>query len=188
MYGEPAVLPVSEEHAPAPLSPYGMHKLQCELLCAEFSRFFGLPTAVARIFSAYGPGLKRQVIWDICRRVITKGVLPMHGTGEESRDFIHASDIAHGLFALAESAPAGGEKYNLASGREVAIAELARLLTAELAPGVEPAFDGEQTAGDPRNWRADTSKIRALGFTPKIALGEGLREVARWSRGELGKS
>jgi len=188
VYGNPATLPVSETHPPAPLSPYGFHKLQCEMLCAEFARFFGLRTAVARIFSAYGPGLKRQVIWDICQRVLKNGALPMHGTGRESRDFIHADDIARGLFAIAGTAPATGEIYNLASGREVTIGELARLLVAELKPGLEPKFDGQPTPGDPLNWQADISKIRALGFTPQIAFEDGLREVVRWSRAELAEA
>lgn len=185
IYGDPVALPVREEHAAAPLSPYGMHKQQCEMLCAEFSRFFGVSTAVARIFSAYGPGLKRQVVWDICQRALTQKELPMHGTGAESRDFIHAADVAHALFTLATAAPAHGEIYNVASGRETTIAELVSLLTAELAPELQPRFDGKATKGNPLNWRADISKIGALGFAPRVSLEEGVREVARWARAEL---
>lgn len=187
VYGNPTKLPVAEGHAPSPLSPYGFHKLQCEMLCTEYSRFFALPTAIVRIFSAYGRGLKRQVIWDICQRALTAGAVSLHGTGRESRDFIHATDIARGLFVLAEAGPAIGEIYNLSSGREVSIAELARLVLGELAPGVTPHFDGRATPGDPLNWRADISKISALGFTPQVELEDGLREVAQWSRAELGK-
>ena len=185
VYGDPTSLPVSEAHPPAPLSPYGWHKLQCEMLCTEYSRFFKVPTSVARIFSAYGAGLKKQVVWDICHRVLTKGALTLHGTGRESRDFIQATDIARGLFLLAESGAATGDVYNLSSGREVTIAELAGLLREELAPGMPVEFDGAATPGNPLNWRADISKIAALGFAPQIALEDGLREVARWSRAEL---
>lgn len=188
VYGNPSGLPVSEGHAPSPLSPYGFHKLQCEMLCTEYSRFFEQPTAIARIFSAYGPGLQRQVIWEICRRALTEGAVSLHGTGRESRDFIHAKDIARGLCVLAEEGPAIGEIYNLSSGREVSIAELANLVLAELAPGMKPQFDGRATPGDPLNWRADISKITALGFAPQIELEDGLREVARWSRRVLGKA
>src|SRR5438552_189686 len=79
------------------LSPYGYHKRQAELICEEFSRVYALPTAVARIFSAYGPGLRRQVVWDICEKALATGKLELRGTGAESRDFIHAADIARGL-------------------------------------------------------------------------------------------
>lgn len=182
VYGNPITLPVSEGHAPGPLSPYGFHKLQSEMLCTEYSRFFDISTAVVRIFSAYGPGLRRQVIWDICERALTIGTLALHGTGRESRDFIHAADIARGLLLLAESGAAMGDIYNLSSGREVTIEELARLLLAELAPEVAPVFDGAATPGNPLNWRADISKIAALGFAPEITLEDGVREVACWSR------
>jgi UDP-glucose 4-epimerase len=188
VYGDPTSLPVTEAHPPAPLSPYGWHKLQCEMLCTEYARFFQVPTAVARIFSAYGAGLKKQVVWDICHRVLTEGTLTLHGTGRESRDFIHATDIARGLFILAESGAANGEVYNLSSGREVTIAELAGLLREELAPAMPVAFDGAATPGNPLNWRADISKITALGFAPQIPLEDGLRDTARWSRTELGKA
>jgi UDP-glucose 4-epimerase len=187
VYGDPATLPVSEGDTLAPLSPYGWHKLQCEMLCLEYSRIFNLPTAVLRIFSAYGPGLKRQVVWDTCHRALTTGALTLHGTGRESRDFIHATDIARGLILLAETGAARGDIYNLASGRETTIAELAGLLREELAPGLPLQFDGQATPGNPLNWRADISKIAALGFVPQVALEDGLREMAQWSRAELGK-
>lgn len=188
VYGNPTHLPVAEDDAPAPLSPYGFHKLQCELLCLEYARVFGLQTAVVRIFSAYGPGLKRQVVWDICRRVLDDGRLLLHGTGQESRDFIHAADIARALLALALTAPAEGEIYNLGSGRETTISELAALLLQELGSSAKAEFNGESTPGDPLNWRANLERIAALGFSPEITLEQGLHEVAAWSRQQLWKA
>jgi UDP-glucose 4-epimerase len=185
VYGNPTSSPVSETHKPAPLSPYGYHKLQCELLCEEFARIFGLPTLSARIFSAYGAGLRRQVVWDICERVLSTGALSLRGTGAESRDFIHATDIARALSRLAEMAPCQGEVYNVATGEEVTIAALARAVVTALGVDVEPVFDGSETPGNPLNWRADTGRLRALGFTPSVTLEQGLRGVAAWSRAEL---
>ena len=65
VYGNPSRLPVSEDALLQPVSAYGYHKWQSEMMCAEFANVFGLRTASARVFSAYGPGLRRQVIWDI---------------------------------------------------------------------------------------------------------------------------
>ena len=186
VYGNPASLPIAETHRTAPLSPYGYHKLQCEMLCEEFFRIYGLPTASVRIFSAYGPGLRRQVVWDVCERVLTTGALTLHGTGQESRDFIHASDIARALSLLADKAPAQGETYNLATGREATIAEIAEVLVTSLLSDAKPVFDGQATAGNPLHWRADIGQIRALGFEPHIALEQGLRTVATWCAAELG--
>jgi UDP-glucose 4-epimerase len=185
VYGDPVSLPVSETHKPAPLSPYGYHKLQCEVLCEEFARIFALPTLSVRIFSAYGPGLRRQVVWDICERVLGTGALSLHGTGAESRDFIHATDIARALARLAIAAPCQGEIYNVASGEEVTIAQLAHAVVAALEVKIEPMFDGAETPGNPLNWRADVGRLRALGFSPSVTLEHGLRGVAAWSRAEL---
>jgi UDP-glucose 4-epimerase len=187
VYGNPVSLPVTEQHAVAPLSPYGYHKRQAELLCEEYSRIYNLPTVCARIFSAYGPGLRRQVVWDICEKVLSTGRLDLKGTGKEGRDFIHASDIAQGLSLLATAAPGHGELYNLANGREVTIADLATTLLASLGSQAQPTFDGCATPGDPLHWKADISKIATLGFSPAISLEQGLRAVAAWCAAELSR-
>jgi UDP-glucose 4-epimerase len=185
VYGNPAALPVTEAHSPAPLSPYGYHKWQSELLCEEFSRVYGLPTTSARIFSAYGPGLRRQVVWDICARVLGGGSLMLRGTGSETRDFIHAADVARALELLARLSPGEAELYNLATGREVTIHELAALVTEVLQPDLAVNFDGVVRPGDPLHWRADTTKIAALGFVPLISLEQGVRTVATWASADL---
>ncbi len=188
VYGNPKSLPVSENTHVAPLSPYGFHKRQCELLCQEFARIYSLPTLAVRIFSAYGPGLRRQVVWDICERLIKSGSLSLSGTGQESRDFIHATDIARALALLSEKAPADGEIYNLSTGRETSIRELAEKLISHLGKNAEPVFDGRNRAGDPLNWQADVGKLSALGFRPEITLEQGLAQVAAWARAELALS
>lgn len=187
VYGDPAALPVTEDQPVAPLSPYGYHKRQAELLCEEFSRIYGLPTAVVRIFSAYGPGLRRQVLWDICSRALMTGHLSLGGTGEESRDFIHAGDVAAGLRVLAERAAAEGEIYNLASGTETTIRELATLLLRALGSEITPQFDGQRRAGDPLHWRADISRLQALGFQPQIIRERGMAATAQWCAAELSR-
>lgn len=185
VYGNPESLPVSEKHLAVPLSPYGFHKLQCEQICREFSQVYHLPTASVRIFSAYGPGLRRQVLWDICYKAICQKTVNLQGTGKESRDFVHALDIAQALMAIITSAPLAGEVYNLASGREVAIADLVAMILEALEQEYIPQFDGIVPLGTPLNWQADVSKLKALGFTPSIPLEQGVKTFANWCRAEL---
>jgi UDP-glucose 4-epimerase len=185
VYGNPETLPVTEQHAPAPISPYGFHKLQCEQLCREFAEMYGLQTASLRIFSAYGPGLHRQVLWDICRKVIIQKSLTLQGTGKESRDFIHALDIARAIHTVSTVAPLTGEVYNLASGQEVTIKELAAMTLDALDSPITPLFDGVLPAGTPLNWRADISKLRSLGFSVSIPMQQGVKSFATWCRTEL---
>ena len=185
VYGNPQTLPVSETHSPAPISPYGFHKWQCEQLCREFAEVYGLPTASLRIFSAYGPGLHRQVLWDICRKVIVQKSLTLQGTGKESRDFIHALDIARAIQIVSSKAPLRGEVYNLASGQEVTIKELAGMILNALDSTIPPLFDGVLPAGTPLNWRADISKLSSLGFAVSIPLQQGVKSFVTWCRTEL---
>jgi UDP-glucose 4-epimerase len=126
-------------------------------------------------------------VWDICEKVLTTEQLALRGTGTESRDFIHAADIAHGLHLLAMKAPCQGEIYNLASGREVTVAELAAILLTSLGSQGRPIFDGHATPGDPLRWRADIAKIVGLGFSPAIPLERGLHTVATWCAAELSR-
>lgn len=185
VYGNPESLPVSETQPPAPLSPYGFHKWQCEQLCLEFTQVYGLPTASVRIFSAYGPGLRRQVLWDMCQKSITQKSIILQGTGAESRDFIHALDIARAIMVVATSAPMQGEAYNLASGREVTIAELANMVLDALEYNSTPQFDGVVPAGTPLNWRADVEKLSTVGFTPSVPIERGVKTFVNWCRAEL---
>ena len=185
VYGNPETLPIAETHATQPLSPYGYHKRQCELVVEEFARIYAQPALAVRIFSAYGPGLRRQVVWDICERTLTTGRLTLRGTGDESRDFIHAADVARALVLLATCAPAEGEIYNVATGRETTIRELATTLLTRLGFTNAPEFDAQSTPGDPRNWRADIARLAALGFAPDTSLDEGLRGMAAWCLAEL---
>lgn len=185
VYGNPYSLPIDENHPTVPLSPYGFHKLQSEQLCQEFSKIYDLPTASMRIFSAYGPGLRRQVLWDICQKAVLGEPVKLQGTGAESRDFVHALDIAHALMVVAISAPMGGEVYNLATGKEVKIVDLASLVLKAVDHQGKLDFDGAVPTGNPLNWRADISKLVSLGFTPSIDLEPGVKSFANWCKAEL---
>ncbi len=186
VYGNPATLPIREDDPLNPVSPYGFHKWQGELLCREFSEVFGVPTAALRIFSAYGVGLRRQVVWDLCRNLLTRPSLTIQGTGNESRDFIHASDVAQAVEVIAFRAPMKGESYNVATGHEVSIAELSTQLMNVLELKRPVDFDQVVPAGTPRNWRADVTRLEALGFRPAVSFENGIRSFAPWCRAELG--
>lgn len=181
VYGNPGRLPIKEQDAQRPISPYGFHKLQCELLCQEYFEVYGVQTACLRIFSAYGPGLKRQVLWDMCSKLRLEGRLCLEGTGLESRDFIHVQDVARAILITVERASFQAECYNLASGAETSIAELASLVCAGLFPSVSSfEFSGLTSKGVPSNWLADLAKMRALGFYPRISLPQGVGEYCKW--------
>jgi UDP-glucose 4-epimerase len=181
VYGEPNDLPIGVDAGISPISAYGRHRADCERLAAAS----GVPSAFARVFSAYGEGLRRQVWWDISSRALRAETIFLHGTGAESRDFLHGSDVGLALATIARRGAFDGEAYNIASGEETTIAVLARALVTALGTGTTVEFSGLERRGDPHRWRADVSELAALGFEPRVPLVKGIERYAAWVRSVL---
>ncbi len=184
VYGQPDELPVTESCPIRPISPYGYHKRMAEMLCEQASQLFGLRTVIARVFSAYGAGLQRQVVWEAARQAAEDGCIQLHGTGEETRDFIHAHDISRAMVVLAEKALPNGTAYNVASGVETSVSDVAHLIAARCGK-CPVAFRNNRRGYDPERWRADTAKINEIGFKPSVSMAEGLDDLLIWVRKEL---
>lgn len=185
VYGQPDRLPVSEDQPLNPISPYGFHRILCERLCAEYAAVYGLATISARVFSAYGPGLRRQLLWDVCRRALTESELVLRGTGDETRDFIHGRDVARALIALAERGAGRGEAVNVATGTEQTVRSVATAILEEMRVDTPLRFDGAVHAGNPTHWRADISALNALGFAGEVPFDAGVAAYAAWCRAEI---
>jgi UDP-glucose 4-epimerase len=178
VYGDPDALPIAEDAPLKPISPYGRHRVECERLARES----GTAVAIARVFSAYGEGLRRQVLWDICREALDGGGVELAGTGHESRDFVHVTDVAAAVSRIAARSAFDGEAVNVAGGRETTIAELAGMLVRALGVDADVRFTGEARPGDPVRWRADLRRVRALGFEPEWTVEAGVAAYAAWAR------
>jgi UDP-glucose 4-epimerase len=183
VYGQPAQLPISESEELNPLSPYGFHKWQAENICREFRDIFGMHSTALRIFSAYGPGLCRQVIYDVTSRALKSGRVELRGTGEESRDFIHVSDICRAI-GLVLDTPKPDLIYNVASGVETSLRSLAELVARCLNVSAPVVFDGTRDLGMPVRWRADISRLRNIGFNAEVTFADGLAGVVDWCKKE----
>ncbi len=184
VYGNPTELPIHENATLQPISPYGYHKLICEKIIEEYHTIFGVQACSVRIFSAYGPGLKRQVLWDLCQKICTQESIRILGAGNETRDFIHAGDVAEGIRVVNDYGSFRGEAYNLACGQEIKIIDLARDLGRLLSRDIKIEADGITRQGFPIRWRANIQKISDLGFYPQIAIREGIQEYVNWFVGE----
>ncbi|HEY9642513.1 MAG TPA: NAD-dependent epimerase/dehydratase family protein [Coleofasciculaceae cyanobacterium] len=188
LYGNSQQLPISESTAIAPVSPYGYHKQICEILIEEYSKLYGLRTAILRVFSAYGERLKRQVIYDLCQKLFDPTVvrIELHGTGQESRDFIHAADVAAAIECVICAGVTG--VYNVGSGQQTSISKLVQLLSHLSNHQKIYQFNQRIRPGDPVNVEADITKLQHLGFMPSVTLVEGLQKYWSWFTSEKGDS
>jgi len=180
VYGNPQVLPIIEESVCKPLSPYGFHKLQSELLLTEYHNFFGLNTCSLRVFSAYGPKLKKQLFWDLYQKSLKSDAISLYGTGNETRDFIYIDDLMQIIDLVIQNTTFKGTIYNVANTIETTIANAAQIFMNEFCPEKKLAFNGKIKVGDPTNWVADISKLKEIGYQQKISIEEGLKRYVAW--------
>jgi len=159
------------------LNAYALTKRTGEEYCLLFDREYGLTSLVLRFFSAYGPrqpetGAYALVLGIFLARRAAGQPLEIHGTGQQRRDFIHVRDIARACIAAYES-DARGEIFNVGSGTNVSVQELADMVSPDQRRGPARRDDSMATL-------ADISKIRArLGWSPQISLADGVRELLK---------
>ncbi len=190
VYGSSQRGPIAEDTRLLPVSPYGAHKLMMEELCRSYAANFGLQVVLPRLFSVYGSGLKKQLLWDLCGKLAAGRVIELGGSGDELRDWIDVRDVARGLEEVVKFAGIQTPAINLASGtptsvREIAATVMAHWDDAGLAPRAV-TFSGRSRPGDPFSLVADVAQMRACGIDTRIPVAQGIAEYVAWYRAQAG--
>jgi UDP-glucose 4-epimerase len=179
VYGEPVDLPIPEDHPTLPRSPYGQSKLAAEGYADLYRQAANLAIVTVRPFNVYSarqdPTNPYSGVISIFADRISEGKPPIvHGDGAQTRDFVHAEDVARWIVDLAtRREETAFDRVNLGTGWATSVLELATTMT-ELADGnLEPAF-GERRRGDIDDSRADVTRRRKLGLEATIDIEEGL--------------
>ena len=181
VYGNPVRIPIREDDPTIPISPYGVAKLAAERYVAVYSQLYGLSAASLRFFSLYGPRQRKQVVYDLIEKLIrSPSELSMYGDGTQVRDFNYVADAVRAMVLVAGRGPLQGEVYNVASGQECSIRELAETLCRILEVQPRFVFNGSVRLGDPDKWSVDISRLAALGYQPQVSLEKGLRRTVEW--------
>lgn len=181
VYGAGHSRPILEADSLTPYSPYGSHKRIAEELFESYGKNFGLNVATVRLFSVYGPELKKQLLWDACGRLAKDASqLMLGGTGSELRDWFHVSDAAAVLELAAGRACAEGYTINGGTGLAVNVRQVAEQLCAAWGAGTALSFSGQGRPGDPQYLVADVAKAAPLGFAPQTAWQTGVADYVAW--------
>ena len=185
VYGNPEQLPIVESQMKKPVSPYGFHKSMAENICEEYSRFWNIQTCSLRIFSAYGPRLKKQLFWDLFHKIKDQEHPTLWGTGRESRDFIYISDIVRIIELAITHSDFNGEMVNVANGKQITISEVAETVRQVSGTKKLISFNGAERKGDPINWEANIDIIKSWVYEPRVDLENGVKMYFEWLQ-ELG--
>jgi dTDP-glucose 4,6-dehydratase/UDP-glucose 4-epimerase len=184
VYGNPDSIPISEKNTVHPISPYGWHKYLSELICKEFAVLYQMKTVSVRPFSVYGPGIRKQLFWDLYQK-ITNSVsqqIYLYGSGNESRDFIYITDLLQQIHLILLNAEFAGEVVNAANGKQWQIRNAVHSFIEKYGWIGEVIFTENVRKGDPLNWEADIRQIKALGYTQKISFEQGIQNYISWLR------
>ncbi|MFW6376603.1 MAG: NAD-dependent epimerase/dehydratase family protein [archaeon] len=181
IYGHPDGVPVAEDAPKAPTSPYGIDKLAVDHYTRRYHELYGLETVALRYFNIYGPrqgaGDYSGVIEAFFEQAEAGGPITVEGDGTQTRDFVHVEDVVDANL-LAATTDHVGEAFNVGTGVETSILELAETIQAIVDA------DAEITHTDPREGdidrsRADVTEARErLGFESVIALEAGLARLS----------
>jgi UDP-glucose 4-epimerase len=186
VYGADHRGPISEAAALAPMSPYGHHKLMMEQLCSSYAAAFGIRCTMARLFSVYGPHLRKQLLWDICSRLqVNERTLLLGGTGDEIRDWTDVRDVVRLLTKIGELAQeAVFEVINGGSGCGTKVADVAGMVVKHWGSGIAVRCSGAVRAGDPFSLVADHTKLLDLPFDWRFSIDQGLADYVSWFKDE----
>ena len=195
VYGDPSVHPQPEEYwgnvnTIGPRSCYDEGKRCAETLFFDYHRQHGIEIKVARIFNTYGPRMHHadgRVVSNFIVQALTGEPITLYGDGSQTRSFCYVDDLIDGFVRLMDTEPGVTGPINLGNPGEFTIRELAQKTIARTgarSPLVERALPED----DPRQRRPDISRARALlGWSPKVALDEGLDRTIAYFRALAGE-
>lgn len=189
VYGSGFSGPIPEEIESMPYSPYGHHKKMMEQLCRSYSDTYGIDCRVARLFSVYGPQLKKQLLWDICTRLASSSdPLVLGGSGDELRDWTSVDDVARALALIATQTdrPLPHQAVNIGTGVGTPVKDIAHAVISAwqkrhaASPRPQLQFSGKSRPGDPLSLIADPTRLIAMGFEWGTPLASGIDSFVEW--------
>jgi nucleoside-diphosphate-sugar epimerase len=184
-YGDTPTLPKHEKMVPNPLSPYALQKVIGEQYLRMFTTLYGLETVSIRYFNVFGPRQDPSSPYSGVISVFATALLehrapPVHGDGEQTRDFTYVANVVDGVLLACEAPRASGEVINVATGGRISLNVLFATMRRMIGSDVEPNY-GASRPGDVRDSQADITKARELlGYEPRVSFEEGLHRTVDW--------
>lgn len=186
VYGNPRSIPINEDDTIVPLSPYAVSKLGGEHYCLAFAESYGSPVAIVRYSNVYGEGQRPDnpycgVVSKFFASAYEGRPLQVHGDGEQTRDFTYVDDAVDATLLAGIAPRAEGEVFNVGTGIETSVNELARRIGAAVGREVEIEHIDRRDIDNIRRRVVNIEKARRmLRWAPQVGLDRGLELTARW--------
>ena len=183
VYGNSKNNKLSESDHPKPISPYGIAKLAAENYCSFFVKKYGLNIGILRLFSTFGPNLKRQVIYDLYQKMKKNPKsLSLLSKKGDARDFSYVMDVAKAILYLDAKHSPSGDVINIGSGKAIKIIDVAKIIASEISfIGKISEENNSRRFIDGASWCADTKFLNKFGFKYSYSFEEGIRKtIEKW--------
>ncbi len=173
--GECGDVPIKENYIGKPVSPYGYHKKIAEDLCQSYATKYNIKVSIIRLFSVYGRGQEKQLIWDAYNKIKTANKkVTFWGTGNETRDFIHIDDVMS-LFHLIIENSSAFSILNGGTGVKHTIKDVVQIVQEIVNPDIVITFNNKYNPGNPIYYWADVENLNKINFKHKINLKQGIK-------------
>jgi dTDP-glucose 4,6-dehydratase len=180
VYGDVAAGSSAEDAALAPSSPYAATKAAGDLLALAYARTYGLNVSITRCGNNYGPYQFPEKIIPLFTTSLLDGrPVPLYGDGGNVRGWVHVDDHCRGVQLVAERGQPG-EVYNIGGDVELTNLQLTQALLDCCGAGWDLVRHVEDRKGHDRRYSLDDSRLRGLGYAPRVPFADGIRATVRW--------
>lgn len=182
IYGNQPVMPLREDMAPRPESPYAVSKLSGELYIRTIGQLWGLQAVCLRIFNCYGPfqGFSfthSPVIPTFLRQCALKGTVVIHGDGTKTRDFVYVDDVVDAFIAASSLEDSDETVINIGSGQETSVSDVLTMAEKVTGKSAQLIYNPRRVGGAERMCADLTIARNKLNYSPKVMLEEGMRRT-----------
>jgi len=187
VYGEPKEIPTPETYGPLlPISAYGGSKLSCEGLIASYCSNYGIKCSIVRFANVIGSRSNHGIIWDFIHKLLKdNNELKILGDGTQSKSYIHVDDCVEGILVSLEKSQKNIDVFNIGNNDKVDVMTIAKIICNRLSlenvkfSTTGGTLDGRGWVGDVKQMQLDISKLKELGWTPKLSSLEAVELASK---------
>ena len=192
VYGDKKLFIENNPNLIEPISRYGLHKVISENIYSKFSKMYNLKVIILRLFSIYGEGFRKQLLWDACNKFesCNSNQIEFWGTGEERRDWLNIKDFEILIEKLIKNKNYLFKKdlfdiFNCGSGNTASVKEVLNYISSNFQYKGQIVFNNIVREGDPFYQCASIKKIKEKGWDPSINIEKGIKDYCNWVKLEL---